>query len=1280
MSGLKDEPVVPERPTPSRDTPTEATAGSPPGIVFRVVLGALLFLPAAIHCGGGAAVFRSWRRTPNFVSTILMAHHEIHARLQARSKWVRWPVFAAFSLGFRLHSKGTIQRAFRDTWHLLREDGLKKLPGAVRLTVPGGIGIELPPRKQQIDAAVDVDTPAFRVRARRVLVLDYRIPRADNSAGELAMLGVLRDLVALGYGVVFMPNDMAPAPRHESVLRDLGVEVVTRESGFSGTRHFIERHGAEFGVFYVARFDVAESALSAIRTAAPTARVLFHAPDLHFLRERREAKLLGDRRAMARAEETRRRELAVMHACDHVVVVSPAEVPVLREALSDETPISIFPVLYAPVEARVAPYEARKDVFFLGGFGHKPNVSAVEWFVREVWPAVRASLPGACFHVIGADVPPGISALERVPGVKVIGFVPDLAPVLSGYRVGVAPLLYGAGIKGKVAMTLGAGIPCVCTRIAAEGMGIEDGVHAMVTSDATGFAKAVIALYQDGSLWRRLSVHGQELVRARFGEAANRGALLRVLNDARVLPIPLWQAHCENLQSVVVPAPPADVPVDVTIIVPAFNQWAMTRACIASIVCAGAGTGVRYEVIVADDGSTDETRSAETRIPGLRVVRTPRNLGFLKNCNHAATHARGKYILLLNNDAVVLPGWLDGLHDTLESDASIAIAGSKLLNQDGSLQEAGGGLLSDASGVSIGRWLRTADGWRRGARDEAVFNFQRETDYVTGASLIVRTSFWRAVGGFDESFEIAYCEDSDLAMRARALGHKVVYQPRSEAVHLEHQSYADVDEGADAKGRGELQRHNKALMAEKWKHVLARDHLPPGSEWERVAAHGERAIPPVILERRKKSKVLRILYFSPFPSHPSNHGNQATIQQFARQFQAMGHKVHFVVLRSGLFDADAERAMREAWDTLDVLPNSHALGANGAPIPFDGWYAQGLGERIRVLCARYGIDVLLCSYVFQSKMLDYIPSYILRIIDTHDKMGHRYDMLRQKGLPLEFFSCTPEEEGAYLRRADVVLARRREEADYFDSVSGRNSSVVVPHFEAPHFVDKRFEKLERVVIVASANQVNLAIVRDFLQTLDRRLAGKSCPFVVVIAGQVKDLVALLPLQEQKLFKRSWIRMTGFIEDIGGFYAKADLVVSPVTMGTGINVKTVQAMAYGMPLLTTAWGSKGIETSEPLHGLASVDELVEALFKLAASPGELERLKTCSREAYQRFFDASQAVLRDVLDRVPRGDERERPARGLPQDIALEIAATPATASAKGRSHAAHEDQEDRENH
>ena len=810
--------------------------------------------------------------------------------------------------------------------------------------------------------------------------------------------------------------------------------------------------------------------------------------------------------------------------------------------------------------------------------------------------------------------------LGRLPGVKVVGFVRDLDLILQTMRVGVAPLLYGAGIKGKVAMTMGAGIPCVCTDVASEGMHMQDRVHTMVANDPHAFAAAVVTLYRDETLWNSLSLNGQQLITRTFGEAANRSSLLAVLNRAGALPVGLFTDYCKGLAPRSVLFPDPHTAVEVSIIIPVCNQWQLTRTCLNSILEAGLCDGICCELILADDCSSDETLAAARLYPGLKVVRTAKRVGFLRNCNNAARYARGRYILFLHNDTVVLPGWLAHLYRTLEDDDSIAIAGSKLLYPDGLIHMAGAVLFNDGTAHNVGRGY---------ARSTPVFNIARETDYVSGASILIRRSFWDGVGGFDERYNNAYCEDSDLAMTARSRGLRVVYQPASEVVHFEHQTYADQAPSRDET----LQHQNIQRLTQKWHDIFQRDHYPVVA-WQLAAGRAERTVPPSALARRRKGR-LNILYFSPFPSHPSNHGNQATIEQFARRFQSFGHKVHFALLQSQMYTRHDEEAMFAAWDTLDILPNSHPLFADGSAIPFDGWYEDGLGEHVRVLCARYDIDVVFCSYVFHSKLLEFVPSYVLKVIDTHDKMGDRYEMLRSNGQPLEFFSCTQTEEGAYLRRADIVVARRDEEARYFDSVTGRKTATVIPYFEDPHYLDKAFNNWpgrwhRHVGIVASANRINLACVRECLEAIDRRLGGAPCPFIVHIAGQVKAMVSDLPSAEAAIFRKPWVRLHGFVRDIEKFYGKMDIIVSPVTMGTGINVKTVQAMAYGMPLLSTSCGSKGIETGDPMHCHADLDALSESLMTVFNNPSALTRLAMLSRERYDRFYEAGMSAMHSLF--------------------------------------------------
>lgn len=914
-----------------------ATPGDACGIVSKVAM-AVCTLPATFfHYRGAGAWLGAARNPTTFFGDVLRQPGQIVQAMQGRRSLLRKSVFSSFATATLIRESGGILPASLQARRIFRREGGQGL----KAWMLGTLAPEL------------VVAPAGRSSRApspsRILVMDYRVPRADVSAGERATLGLLKDLRALGYDVVFLPRDMQGPERYVAPLRELGVDVVTTESGYQWPEHYLRVHAHSFGAFYLIRVDVAESALDILERAAPLARIVFHAPDLYFLREGRAAELSGDPVAQAGAERTRERELAVMRRVHQIVVVSPAEVPVLQAYLPDAS-ITVFPALYADVVNAPPPFDARQHVFFLGGFGHAPNTDAVAWFVREVWPQARERLPGVEFHIIGADAPPEIMALASEPGVRVRGFVADLGPILAGMRVGVAPLRYGAGVKGKVAMTLGAGVPCVCTPVAAEGMGIVEGVHARISADAQGFADALVDLYGDEVAWRRISAGGRALVERCFGELANREGFLNVLQQARILPLALFGEYCSRME--VGPVPDPQGAVDVSVIIPVYNKWHLTRACINSILATCTHANVSFELILADDGSQDETRRAAEFYPGLRVARTPENVGFLRNCNHAARQARGNYLLLLNNDTLVLPGWLERLYATAEQDPRVAIVGSKLLYPDGTVQEAGGMLFKDASGFSTGRGL---------VATTPILNVAHEVDYISGASILIRGSFWKAVGGFDERYKNAYCEDSDLAMTARARGMRVVYEPASEVVHLEHQSYADQSSAHNDKA---LQNHNTALLLDKWRTVLERDHWEENefrAGYDKVRAHLDVAALPALFAHRFPG-VTDVLCLSPVPVYDAVRDGTRRIYDAARSLQRIGCRVHFAL--AGACTEQEARIMGVAWDAFVLLSQDARLAA----------------EQVREYCARQRFAAVLV-FVPASELVQAVPGDIPMLIE-----------------------------------------------------------------------------------------------------------------------------------------------------------------------------------------------------------------------------------------------------------------------------------------------------------
>jgi glycosyltransferase involved in cell wall biosynthesis len=253
---------------------------------------------------------------------------------------------------------------------------------------------------------------------------------------------------------------------------------------------------------------------------------VFDTIDLHYLRERRGAELAGDAALSRAAESTKTRELDLIARSDVTLVVSDAE----RALLATDAPNARVEVL-SNLHQLAGPgrsFAERKDLVFVGGFRHPPNVDAVRWFANEVFPRVREKLADVRCHVIGSHVVAEIEALAALPGVVVHGHVPDITPYMDGCRIGLAPLRYGAGVKGKVNLSMAHGQPVVATSCAVEGMHLEPGRDVLVADDAQGFADAVVSLYEDESLWNTLSENGLRNVAEHFSLDAARETVRRV--------------------------------------------------------------------------------------------------------------------------------------------------------------------------------------------------------------------------------------------------------------------------------------------------------------------------------------------------------------------------------------------------------------------------------------------------------------------------------------------------------------------------------------------------------------------------------------------------------------------------------------------------------------------------------------------------------------------------------------------------------------------------------
>lgn len=378
---------------------------------------------------------------------------------------------------------------------------------------------------QQLPANT-VPTPALLHRKQKqILIIDAQTPRPDHDSGSLRLVNLMRLLREEAAHVVFLPADRHRLEPYAAQLQHLGVE--TWHAPFAARPPaWLREHGPRFDAVMVSRHYVASEFLPLLRTHAPQAKLIFDTVDLHYLRERRGAEVTGDATMARAAERTRTRELDVIAKSDVTLVVSEIERDLLRRDAPDAH-VELLSNLHRIAGAGL-PFAQRHDLVFVGGFRHPPNVDAVRWFVQEAFASIRTRLPDVRFHCIGSHTPPEIEALAAISGVIVHGHVADIDPFMGGSRIAIAPLRYGAGVKGKINLSMAHGQPVVATSCAVEGMHLRDGEDVLVADDPQGFADMVVRLYQDEGLWNALASNGLDSVARNFSLEAARQTVRNV--------------------------------------------------------------------------------------------------------------------------------------------------------------------------------------------------------------------------------------------------------------------------------------------------------------------------------------------------------------------------------------------------------------------------------------------------------------------------------------------------------------------------------------------------------------------------------------------------------------------------------------------------------------------------------------------------------------------------------------------------------------------------------
>jgi GT2 family glycosyltransferase len=383
----------------------------------------------------------------------------------------------------------------------------------------------------------EVDLAKDRNVRYRVLVIDANTPRPDIDAGSYAAIQEMRLLQSLGCKLTFVPEYTLWCGSYTQALQRMGIECLYSPF-IASVNEVVEKRGAEFDLVYITRYSVAERLLDSIRLHAPQAKILFNNADLHFLRELRAAIAAGSQDRIGSALQTRDAELAVMRKVDLVLSYNEVEHAVILSHNLDSTRIAKCPWVVS-TRTEVPSFGARHGIAFLGGYAHQPNVEAAEFFVRAVMPLLRERLPGLELRLYGSDMPQNLRDLfDGEADVALPGWVPSVDTVYDGCRVFVAPLLSGAGIKGKVIGAMAHGVPCVVSPVAAEGTGIRDGLEALVATTPAQWVDAVELLYNDSEAWSKQQHAAWAYTQTAFGLARGRELMQAALETVDVFAAP----------------------------------------------------------------------------------------------------------------------------------------------------------------------------------------------------------------------------------------------------------------------------------------------------------------------------------------------------------------------------------------------------------------------------------------------------------------------------------------------------------------------------------------------------------------------------------------------------------------------------------------------------------------------------------------------------------------------------------------------------------------------
>lgn len=629
---------------------------------------------------------------------------------------------------------------------------------------------------------------------------------------------------------------------------------------------------------------------------------------------------------------------------------------------------------------------------------------------------------------------------------------------------------------------------------------------------------------------------------------------------------------------------------EVSIVIPVYNQFEYTYNCLKSIL-SNSGE-ITYEVIIADDNSTDITTQITEIVKNIKVITNQENLRFLKNCNHAAKAARGKYIFFLNNDTQVQPNWLQPLVDLMEHDLKIGLVGSKLVYADGRLQEAGGILWKDGSAWNYGN---------RSNPEDPEYNYVKEVDYISGAAILIRKTLWEEIGGFDERFAPAYYEDTDLAFEVRKKGFKVVYQPKSVVVHFE-----GISNGVDiSSGQKAYQKINEKKFYDKWNDILEKEHFENGTE---VFKAKDRS--------KNKKHILVIDHY--VPMYDKDAGNKCSFM-YISLFVQLGFQVTFI--GDNFFKHE---------------PYTTELNQIGVEVLYGNYYYENWKNWLKENL--YNFDYVYMQRPHISiKYIDLVKKYSnAKVIyfghDLHYLREMRQYEIEKDSALLKSAEKWKKIEFELFQKADIVYV-----VGFYEQAILQKEFPQKPIRNIPLYI---YEEIKEKKKIDFRSKQNMIFVGGFGHppNIDAVLwfAKIVFPDIVKYYPDIKwYIVGSNPTKEIKKLNSKNIVIKGFVSDkeLKQLYNECRLAVVPLRVGAGVKGKVVEAVYNRIPLVTTPIGAEGLSLKEDAFIVTECNEEMSKIINSVYS--DYDRLQQLSDHCItfiQNYFTqkvAKEVVLQDL---------------------------------------------------